>query len=85
VIEEYLPILQKKAVGQIEGTVKLVVADEGEIWLDETGARATDTAEGFIDIFSGEQNPMTAYMSRSLKVDGSTARALKVSEVLTDD
>jgi len=96
VIEEYLPILQKKAVGQIEGTVKLVIADEGEVWLDETGARATDTdgeadvtlsasAEVFMNIFSGEQNPMTAYMTGSLKVDGSTSRALKVSEVLTDD
>jgi len=95
-IEEYLPILQEKAVGQIEGTVKLVIAEEGEIWLDETGARATDTdgeadvtltaeADVFKEIFSGEQNPMTAYMSGILKVDGSTSRALKVSEILTDD
>jgi len=95
VIEEYLPILQEKAAGQIQGTVKLVIAEEGEIWLDETGARATDTdgeadvtlsaeADVLKDIFSGEQNPMTAYMSGVLKVDGSTSRALKVSAILTD-
>ncbi len=95
-IEEFLPVLQAKAEGNIEGTVKLVIADEGTIWLDETGARDTDTdgeadvtlsasADVFKEIFSGERNPMTAYMTGALSVDGSTSRALKVSAVLTDD
>lgn len=96
VVEEFLPALQEKAAGQIEGTVRLVFTDEGVIWLDETGARATDTdgeadvtltasADVFREIFEGERNPMTAYMSGVLKVDGSTTRALKVSAILTED
>ena len=95
-LDEFLPLLQKKAAGQIEGTVKLIFSEGGVIWLDEAGARLGDdegeadvtmtaSAEVFQEIFEGERNPMTAFMTGALKVDGSTTRALKVSAILTDD
>jgi putative sterol carrier protein len=97
-IDEFLPLLQQKAAGQIEGTVKLIFSDGGIIWLDETGAQKvedddageadvtmTASAEVFQEIFEGERNPMTAFMTGALKVDGSTTRALKVSAILTDE
>ena len=37
----------------------------------------------FRNILSGEQNPVMAYMSGKLKVEGNAQRALKVSGILT--
>jgi len=37
----------------------------------------------FRNILSGEQNPVMAFMSGKLKVEGNTQRALKVSSILT--
>jgi putative sterol carrier protein len=40
--------------------------------------------EVFRNILSGAQNPIMAYMSGKLKVEGNVQRALKVSAILTD-
>ena len=37
----------------------------------------------FRDILSGDQNPVMAFMSGKLKVEGNPQRALKVSAILT--
>ena len=92
VIERYIDTLAPKARGAIRGTAKLVITGEGAVMLDETGARAGDeTADVtliasdavFRDILSGDQNPVMAFMSGKLKVEGNTQRALKVSSILT--
>ncbi|MEO3416864.1 SCP2 sterol-binding domain-containing protein [Roseovarius sp. CAU 1744] len=92
VVQAYVDALQAKAQGQIRGTAKLVIAGEGSVMLDESGARAGDADADvvliasdaiFRDILSGDQNPVMAYMSGKLKVEGNAQRALKVSSILT--
>ncbi|SLN63160.1 SCP-2 sterol transfer family protein [Roseovarius gaetbuli] len=92
VINDYIANLTPKAKGQIRGTAKLEITDHGSVMLDETGASVgNDPAdvvlsasdEVFRNILSGAQNPITAYMSGKLKVEGNVQRALKVSAILT--
>ena len=92
IISEFVAFLDPRARGDVRGTAKLVIKGEGAVMLDETGARAGDgeadvtltaSEKVFRDILSGEQNPVMAFMSGKLKVDGSTQRALKVSAILT--
>ena len=92
IIQSYVETLDPKAKGTIRGTAKLVIEGEGSVMLDETGARAGDEEADvvlmasdavFRNILSGEQNPVMAYMSGKLKVEGNAQRALKVSGILT--
>lgn len=92
VVQAYVENLQPKAAGQIIGTAKLVITGEGSVMLDEAGARVGDDDADvvliasdavFRDILSGDQNPVMAYMSGKLKVEGNAQRALKVSSILT--
>ena len=92
VIAEYVEMLQPRAAGHIKGTARLVITGEGTVMLDEHGARAGDEEadvvleardEVFRAILSGDQNPVMAFMSGKLKVEGNTKRALKVSAILT--
>ena len=94
-LEDFITVLQPKAAGRIRGTAKLIVTGEGAVMLDEVGARegtedeAADVAltaseAVFRKIMSGDQNPMMAFMSGKLKVDGNPQRALKVSAILTE-
>lgn len=91
VIDEFVAFLTPKVKGILKGSAKLVVTDHGSVMLDETGAMAgNDDADVtlhasetvFRNILSGDQNPMMAFMSGKLKVDGNTTRALKVSQIL---
>ncbi len=92
IVQAYIDNLQAKAAGNIRGTAKLVITGEGTVMLDEEGARAGDDDADvvliasdavFQDILSGDQNPVMAYMSGKLKVEGNAQRALKVSSILT--
>ncbi|MBZ8118473.1 SCP2 sterol-binding domain-containing protein [Roseovarius sp. LXJ103] len=91
-IADYVARLAPKAEGTIRGTAKLVVEGEGSVMLDADGACEGDgpadvtlTATDAVlrAILSGDQNPVMAFMSGKLKVDGGTQRALKVSAILT--
>ena len=92
IVAEFVSFLDTMVKGVLKGTAKLVITDEGSVMLDENGATAGDAEADvtliasetvFRNILSGDQNPMMAYMSGKLKVDGNTMRALKVSEILT--
>ncbi len=92
VVAQYIAELDAKVRGVIKGTAKLTIDDEGSLMLDENGARAGDDVADvtlmasdkvFKAILSGDQNPVMAYMSGKLKVDGNAQRALKVSSILT--
>jgi putative sterol carrier protein len=92
VLEEFVTTLHPKALGQIKGTAKLVITDQGSVMLTPEGASAGDgdadvtlkaSEAVFRAILDGSQNPITAVMSGKLKVDGNQMRALKVSEILT--
>lgn len=91
-VSRMIDFLDARARGQIRGSAKLVLPGEGSLILTEEGARAGDDAadvtltaseDTFRAIAEGTQNPVTAFMTGKLKVDGSTTRALKVSAVLT--
>lgn len=92
IVQEFIETLGPKVSGVLRGSAKLVIADEGSLMLDDTGARAGDedadvtliaSEEVFRNILAGDQNPAMAFMTGKLKVDGSSTRALKVSEILT--
>lgn len=92
IIDDYVTTLTPRAKGQIKGIAKLVIADHGSVMLSADGARAGDEAadvvlsasdEVFRKILSGAQNPVMAYMSGKLTVEGNVQRALKVSAILT--
>ncbi len=92
VVAQFIENLSPKVKDTLHGTAKLVIKDEGSVMLDNTGARAGDDDADvtliapeavFRAILDGSQNPAMAFMSGKLKVDGSSMRALKVSEILT--
>lgn len=92
IIEEYVARLTPLARGRIRGLARLDITDQGSVMLGETGAEAGEGPadvvlrardEVFRAILSGEQNPVMAYMSGKLKVEGNVQRALKVSSILT--
>lgn len=92
-LSDFAATLHPRAAGNLRGTARLDVTDEGSIMLDETGARVAEAEADvtlraslpvFEAILSGDQNPVMAFMSGKLKVDGNTQRALKVSAILTD-
>ncbi len=92
VIAAFIENLSPKVTGTLQGTAKLVIKNEGSVMLDNAGAHAADHAadvtliaseDVFRAILDGSQNPAMAFMSGKLKVNGSSMRALKVSEILT--
>ena len=94
IIEDYISTLTPRAKGRIRGLAKLVITGHGSVMLSEDGAIAGDAAadvvlsasdEVFRNILSGAQNPIMAYMSGKLKVEGNVQRALKVSAILTGE
>ncbi|MAO01259.1 SCP2 sterol-binding domain-containing protein [uncultured Roseovarius sp.] len=94
IIEDYITTLTPRAKGRIRGLAKLVITGHGSVMLSEDGAIAGDAAadvvlsasdEVFRNILSGAQNPIMAYMSGKLKVEGNVQRALKVSAILTGE
>lgn len=94
ILNEFIEELAPRVKGILQGSAKLVVTGEGTVMMDADGARAGDgeadvilsaTEQVFRAIMAGTQNPVMAYMSGKLKVDGSTQRALKVSAILTGE
>ena len=92
VVQEYVENLAPKVRGTIRGRAKLVIDGEGSVMLDEGGAWAGDEPADvtlmagdkvFRGILAGDTNPVMAFMSGKLKVDGNAQRALKVSSILT--
>ncbi|MBE0453293.1 SCP2 sterol-binding domain-containing protein [Roseovarius autotrophicus] len=92
IIDDYVTRLTPLARGRIRGRARLAITDHGSVMLSETGAEAGDGPadvvlsardEVFRAILSGEQNPVMAYMTGKLKVEGNVQRALKVSSILT--
>jgi len=93
-IADYVATLGPRAAGRIRGRARLEIAGEGSVLVSGSGAeqgRAEDEADVvhaasdavFRAILAGEQNPVTAYMTGKLRVEGNVQRALKVSGILT--
>ena len=63
----------------------LVAVDDGKVSVSENGGDADTTistsADTFMKIANGEQNPTSAYMSGKLKVSGDMGQAMKLQKL----
>ena len=63
----------------------LVEVDDGKVSVSENGGDAdtiiSTSAETFMKIADGEQNPTSAYMSGKLKVSGDMGQAMKLQKL----
>jgi len=75
-----------------QGVAKFVMPGEGAIMMDPAGVRAADeaadvtltaTPEVFEAILAGTMNPMSAFMTGKLSVDGDMGLAMKLGSVLS--
>lgn len=95
VITTAVAALNEKLAGEtIDFTAKFVIEGEGEIFVDDKGARAaeegdeadvtmTAEADTFQDMLSGDLNPTSAFMTGKLSVDGDMGTAMKLGQLLT--
>ena len=90
--EAVIALNAKMGVDGFDGTAKFDIEGEGTIVIDGDGARASDDdadvtlsadAETFKAILDGEQNPMSAFMTGKLSVDGDMGLAMKLAGVLS--
>lgn len=82
----------KSRIDSFDGSIKVVIEDEGALMIDEDGVRAGDEeaactmtadAETFQGMLSGDVNPTSAFMTGKLSVDGDMAQAMKLGAVLS--
>ena len=76
----------------LDGSAKMVIAGEGAVRIDESGASADDgeadcvltaDAETFEGMLRGEVNPTTAFMTGRLRIEGNMALAMKLGSLLS--
>lgn len=94
VISAAVAALNEKLAGEtIDFTAKFAIEGEGEILVDNTGARAATEgeeadvtlsaeADTFQDMLSGDLNPTSAFMTGKLSVDGDMGTAMKLGGLL---
>ena len=84
-------INDKMAEATFDSSVKFKIEDEGSIVVDSDGVRISDeepdcTLIASIDVFTkildGDMNATEAYMTGSLKVEGSMSAAMELSSLL---
>ncbi len=84
-------LTSKLADTDFDGSAKFAVAGVGTIVLDGDGARVADgetdvtlsaDADTFQEIFDGELNPTSAFMTGKLTIDGDMGLAMKLAAVL---
>lgn len=77
--------------GGIDGTLKIVIEDEGSVVIDGEGVRAGDgeadctltaSADTFRDMLDGNLDPTSAFMGGRLGVDGDMGLAMKLASLL---
>ena len=71
---------------EIDGSGTWTVdVDDGKVTVTENGADAdvtiSSSADTFLKIANGEQNPTAAYMSGKLKVNGDMGQAMKLQKL----
>ena len=84
-------INDKMAGATFDSSVKFKIEDEGSIVVDSDGVRVSDeetdctliaSLEVFTKILDGDMNATEAYMTGSLKVEGSMSAAMELSSLL---
>ena len=84
-------INDKMAEATFDSSVKFKIEDEGSIVVDSDGVRISDeetdctliaSLDVFTKILDGDMNATEAYMTGSLKVEGSLSAAMELSSLL---
>ena len=84
-------INDKMAETTFDSSVKFKIEDEGSIVVDSDGVRVSDeetdctliaSLDVFTKILDGDMNATEAYMTGSLKVEGSMSAAMELSSLL---
>ena len=92
ILEKAVEAINDKMAGAAFGSsVKFKIEDEGSIVVDGEGVRVSDeetdctliaSLEVFTKILDGDMNATEAYMTGSLKVEGSMSAAMELSSIL---
>ena len=93
VLEKATAAISEKMQGaSFNSSVKFRIEEEGSIVVDGDGVRVSEeetdctliaTLETFSSILSGDINATEAYMTGSLKVEGSMSAAMELSSILS--
>ena len=84
-------ITEKMAGAALNSSVKFKIDNEGSIVVDSEGVRVSDeetectliaSLDVFTQILEGDMNATEAYMTGSLKVEGSMSAAMELSSIL---
>ena len=91
IIEDAVEALREKmSKNSFEGTAKFEIEGEGSIVLNENKVYASDeetdvtfkaSVEIFQEIFTGELDPTSAFMTGKLKIDGDMGCAMRLANV----
>lgn len=82
---------EKMGGAGFDGTAKFDITGEGAFMIDSAGARAGDEPadvtlsadpDTFRQIFEGDLNPTSAFMTGKLSVDGDMGMAMRLAQVL---
>ena len=92
VLERAVAAINDKMAGAtFDSSVKFKIEDEGSIVVDSDGVRVSDeetdctliaSLDVFTKILDGDMNATEAYMTGSLKVEGSMSAAMELSSLL---
>ena len=92
VLEKAVAAINDKMAGAtFDSSVKFKIEDEGSIVVDSDGVRVSDeetdctliaSLNVFTKILDGDMNATEAYMTGSLKVEGSMSAAMELSSLL---
>ena len=92
VLEKAIAAINDKMAGAtFDSSVKFKIEDEGSIVVDSDGVRVSDeetdctliaSLDVFTKILDGDMNATEAYMTGSLKVEGSMSAAMELSSLL---
>ena len=92
VLEKAVAAINDKMAGAtFDSSVKFKIEDEGSIVVDSDGVRVSDeetdctliaSLDVFTEILDGDMNATEAYMTGSLKVEGSMSAAMELSSLL---
>ena len=92
VLEKAVAAINDKMAGAtFDSSVKFKIKDEGSIVVDSDGVRVSDeetdctliaSLEVFTKILDGDMNATEAYMTGSLKAEGSMSAAMELSSLL---
>ena len=91
IIEDAVEALREKmSKNSFDGTAKFEIEGEGSIVLNENKVYASDeetdvtfkaSVEIFQEIFNGELEPTSAFMTGKLKIDGDMGTAMRLANV----